>query len=102
MTPPTGSSLADEQPEPTPRIRERAVTGVIQARNRLASAHGELELSIQIFRELGPQGASPARLRSLEDALGVLEDAQRMLDEGSPVSSVRPAHHTGTTTAGRS
>lgn len=80
------TSLADVEHGSQPRTRARAETGLVRSRHRLTSAHEELALAIEIFRELADRrelgnSAVVERLPALEATVHVLESVRRTLDQ---------------------
>jgi hypothetical protein len=88
------TSLADVAHASQPRTRARAETGLVRSRRRMMDAHEELELAVEIFHELAEcheleRAVVAKRLLGLEGVLGVLEDAQRTLEEAIRAPSGR-------------
>ncbi len=88
------TSLADVEHAQQPRTRARAETGLVRSRRRLMDAHEELELAVEIFHELADRheidkAAVAERLLGVEGIFGLLDDAERTLEEAIRVPSGR-------------
>jgi hypothetical protein len=67
----------------------RAATAIVQSRHMLERARAEVNLAIEIIRQLDGHGSSSLRsaskrhlvTRSLQEFVGMLEDTQRALSD---------------------